>query len=79
MSPPDFGMKNIKVGSGDVIGRDNEEFLTFVSNLFVHDKRYIVDHTHSYDSSITCLVNLLSIGLLILTLYCSKCSLKSIA
>ena len=80
MSPPDFGMKKIKVGSGDVIGRDNiEEFLTFVSKLFADDKRSIVDLTHSYDSAISCLVNRLEHSLLILTQYCSKCSLNSIA
>ena len=58
MFPPGFGMKKVKVGSGDVIARDNiEEFLTFVSKLFVHDKRSIVEFTHSYDSAFSCLLN----------------------
>ena len=39
MFPPKFGMKKVKVGNGDVIGRDNiEEFLTFASKLFTHEK-----------------------------------------
>ena len=58
MFPPEFGMKKVKVESGDIIGRDNiEEFLTFASKLFAHEKRSIVELTHNYDSAISCLVN----------------------
>ena len=57
MFPPNFGMKYVKVGSGDVVGKDNiEEFLTFVSKLYTNDKRSIVELTNSYDSAISCLV-----------------------
>ena len=57
MFPPKFGMKYVKVGSGDVFGKDNiEEFLTFVSKVYTHDKRSIVELTNSYDSAISCLV-----------------------
>ena len=57
MFPSSFGMKYVKVGSGDVVGKDNiEEFLTFVSKLYTHDKRSIVELTDSYDSAISCLV-----------------------
>ena len=57
MFPPNFGMKDVKVGSGDVFRKDNiEEFLTFVSKLYTHDKRSIVELTNSYDSAISCLV-----------------------
>ena len=56
MFPPKFGMKDVKLGSGDVVGKDNiEEFLTFVSKLYTHDKRSIVELTDSYDSVISCL------------------------
>ena len=52
-----FRMKDVKVGSGDVVGKDNiKEFLTFVSKLYSHDKRSIVELTDSYDSVISCLV-----------------------
>ena len=57
MFSPKFSMKGVKVGSGDVVGKDNiEEFLTFVSKLYTHDKRSIVELTNSYDSAISCLV-----------------------
>ena len=57
MFSPKFGMKDVKVGSGDVVGQDNiEEFLTFVSKLYTHDKRSVVELTDSYDSAISCLV-----------------------
>ena len=57
MFPPNFGMKDVKVGSEDVVGKDNiEEFLTFVSKLYTHDKRSIVELTNSYDFAISSLV-----------------------
>ena len=57
MFSPKFSMKYVKVGSVDVVGKDNiEEFLTFVSKLYTHDKRSIVELTNSYDSTISCLV-----------------------
>ena len=58
MFPPKFGMKKVKVGSGDVIGKYNiEEFLTFASKLFAHENISIVELTHNYDSAISCLVS----------------------
>ena len=78
MFPLEFGMKKVNVGSGGVIGNDNiEEFPTFASKLFAHEKRSIVELTHNYDSAISCLVNRLDHRLL--TQYCSKCSLNLIA
>ena len=57
MFSPKFGMKDVKVASVDVVGKDNiEEFLTFVSKLYTHDKRSIVELTNSYDSALSCLV-----------------------
>ena len=57
MFPPKFGMKDVKLGCGDVIGKDNiEEFLILVSKLYTHDKRSIVELANSYNSAISCLV-----------------------
>ena len=57
MFPPKFGMKKVKVVNGDVIERDNiEEFISFASKRFTHEKRSIVELTHSYDYAISCLV-----------------------
>ena len=57
MSFPKFGLKEVELGSGDVIGRENiETFLTLVSKLHAHEKRSIVELTDNYDSAIACLV-----------------------
>ena len=55
MFPPKFEMEEIKMRSGDIIGRDNrEEFLTFVSRLYDDNDKSIVESTYNYESTISC-------------------------
>ena len=57
MAPPKPAMKEIKLRSGDVIGRDNiEKFLSFASKLYDHNEKPIAELTYTYENAIASLV-----------------------
>ena len=53
MFPRKFGMKDISVGSGLIIGRSNiEEFLNHVNGLSNFNEKPLVELTDSYETAI---------------------------
>ena len=54
---PEFAMKDIKVGSGSIIGKDNiEEFLNHINSLYDLNEKSLVELTHDYEGAIVSLV-----------------------
>ena len=57
MLPPEMALKNVRVGDGDLIGRDNlENFFGHISGLRDFPDKSIVELTSSYDSGMIMLV-----------------------
>ena len=57
MFTPKFSTKDLRVGSGFIIGRNNiEEFFNHVNALRDFNDKPLVKFTHSYESSIASLV-----------------------
>ena len=57
MSTPKFATKDLKVGKGFIIGRNNiEEFFKHVNGLRDFNDKPLVKLTHSYESAIASLV-----------------------
>ena len=60
MSTPKFTMKNMKVGRGFIIGRNNiEEFFNHVNGLHDFNDKPIFKLAHSYESAIASLVSMI--------------------
>ena len=60
MFPPKFGMKDISIGSGLIIGRSNiEEFLNHVNGLSNFNEKPLVELTDSYETAIASLVGMI--------------------
>ena len=62
MFPLKFGMKDISVGSGLIIGRSNiEEFLNHVNGLSNFNEKPLVELTNSYETAIASLVGMIEV------------------
>ena len=60
MLPPKFTLKDIPVGQGSIIGRDNiEEFFTHVSMVEDFEDRHLVKVVPTYESATASLVHML--------------------
>ena len=54
---PEFAMKDIKVGSGSIIGKYNiEEFLNHINSLYDLNEKSLVELTHDYEGAVVSLV-----------------------
>ena len=54
---PEFYIKDIKVGSGSIIGKDNiEEFLNHINSLYDLNEKSLVELTHDYEAAVVSLV-----------------------
>ena len=54
---PEFSIKDIKVGSCSIIGKDNiEEFLNHINSLYDLNEKSLVELTHDYEGAIVSLV-----------------------
>ena len=57
MSLPKFAMKDLDVGSGFIIGRNNiEEFFNHVNGLRDLDEKSVVELTHNYETIVASIV-----------------------
>jgi hypothetical protein len=60
MFPPKFVMKEISVGSGNIIGKENiEEFFSHVSRLFNLEAKSLVELTYNYETAVAALVQMI--------------------
>ena len=60
MSLPKFAMKDLKVGSGFIIGRNNiEDFFNHVNGLRDLDEKPVVELAHNYETAIASLVGMI--------------------
>ena len=54
---PEFSMKDIKVGSGSIIGKVNiEEFLNHINSHYDLNEKSLVELTYDYEGAIASLV-----------------------
>ena len=63
MLPPKFTLKDIPVGRGSIIGRDNiEEFFTHVSMDEDFEDTPLVKVAPTYESATACLIHMLELN-----------------
>ena len=54
---PEFDMKDIKVGSGSIIGKENiEEVFNHINSLYDLNEKSLVELTHDYEAAVVSMV-----------------------
>ena len=54
---PKFAIKDIKVGSGSIVGKDNMEvFLNHINSLYDLNEKSLLELTHDYEAAVVSLV-----------------------